>query len=206
MLLRYSVSATLGLVTALFLLWLMQTLVASQRSGQTGDREQLPVFDFVRVKETNPLRLRKRKLPDQPKQPRLLPRPSVDLKQPEIHATAASPKLAMPLDLAMDLGDGPYIGPMGQVQIDQGVIVLSRTPPQYPMQAKRRKIEGWVKLGFTVTASGTVKDVEVIESSPPGVFDRSAVRAVYKWTFRPQTVAGTPVETHAEQTLEFRLH
>ncbi|HEY5809026.1 MAG TPA: TonB family protein [Povalibacter sp.] len=65
---------------------------------------------------------------------------------------------------------------------------LKRTrmvPPQYPESARKKGIEGWVELAFTVTLNGSVDDVEVRNASPAEVFDDAAKRAVRQWRFEP---------------------
>ena len=50
--------------------------------------------------------------------------------------------------------------------------------PVYPESARKRGIEGWVELAFTVTPSGTVEDIEVRNASPAGTFDDAAIRKI----------------------------
>ena len=57
--------------------------------------------------------------------------------------------------------------------------------PVYPESARKRGVEGWVELAFTVTPNGTVEDVEVRNASPADVFDDAAVRAIRGWRFEP---------------------
>ncbi|GAB4364884.1 MAG: hypothetical protein Kow0060_22130 [Methylohalobius crimeensis] len=80
-----------------------------------------------------------------------------------------------------------------------------RTPPLYPTAAKRRGIEGYVVLEFTVTETGQIKDPKIVESYPSDVFDRAALRAVRNWRFRPKEEGGKPVAVQARQRLEFKL-
>lgn len=93
-------------------------------------------------------------------------------------------------------------GPSG---IDSEVVPLNEVLPEYPDQARRRGIEGHVKLAFTITAQGRVENIRVVESSPANVFDRSARRAAARWRFAPRTENGQTVEREAVKTLEFRL-
>ena len=65
--------------------------------------------------------------------------------------------------------------------------------------------EGWVKLEFTITETGTVKDPRVIDSQPPRIFNREAIRAILKWKFKPRVVDGVAVERRATQTIDFKL-
>ena len=60
-----------------------------------------------------------------------------------------------------------------------------RVDPQYPRRALLREIEGHVLVGFTILPDGTTADLEVLESEPVGVFDRSALEAVRRWRFEP---------------------
>ena len=46
---------------------------------------------------------------------------------------------------------------------------------------------------------------EVIESDPPGVFDKAAIRAVSRWRFKPRMVNGRAVPGKATQVVDFKL-
>jgi protein TonB len=50
-----------------------------------------------------------------------------------------------------------------------------------------------------------VTDVDVVKAEPPGIFDREAVRAMYRYRFDPKVVNGQAVEQTAMQTVEFKL-
>ena len=82
---------------------------------------------------------------------------------------------------------------------------MVRMPAQYPNKAKRRHIEGFVKARLEVNALGTVDSVEIIESKPKGVFERSAIRALYKYKFKPQIIDGKPQAQSVTQTLDYVL-
>lgn len=65
--------------------------------------------------------------------------------------------------------------------------------PVYPPEASRRGIEGTVKLMLRVDEYGVVKDVEVLEGEPPGMFDQSALDAFRAATFLPARRDRRPV-------------
>jgi TonB family protein len=71
---------------------------------------------------------------------------------------------------------------------------IVKVDPVYPARALSRGMEGYVDLAFTVTATGTVKDPIVVESSNT-VFDRAAMRAVLQYRYKPRVVDGVAVET-----------
>lgn len=200
---RYTIAAATGLLAAGLLLWLMQLLVTPPR-GLVPTAETPRLIEFVRLKREQRLRLKDRAPPPPPpEQPRALPRPRLELPA-DVKPLAPRLNMATDLNLPLKLGDAPYLGPAG-TQLDRDIMVVSRQPPQYPFRAARRGIEGWVKVSFLVTETGNVEDVEVLESDPPGVFDQAAVRAVYRWRFKPRTVDGKATTAKAEQVVEFKL-
>jgi len=88
---------------------------------------------------------------------------------------------------------------------DRGALPLVRVEPQYPPQAARRGLEGWVQLRFTISTAGSVKDVAVVKSSN-SIFERAAAAAVAKWKYEPQMRSGQTVETPGiEVVLRFKL-
>ncbi|MGR8999232.1 MAG: TonB family protein [Gammaproteobacteria bacterium] len=89
--------------------------------------------------------------------------------------------------------------------ISTGVIALSRVPPKYPPRAAKRHIEGWVKIEFTITTTGTVINPVVVDAQPAGTFDDAALKAISQWTFKQKIVDGVAVTQRAVQTLQFKL-
>lgn len=75
--------------------------------------------------------------------------------------------------------------------------------PVYPDAARKRGVEGWVELAFTVTPSGSVEDIEVRNASPTDVFDDAAVRAIRQWRFEPVERNGQKVAQRAMVRLRF---
>jgi len=85
---------------------------------------------------------------------------------------------------------------------------LNRTKyvaPRYPRSAERRNISGWVDVVFTVTADGSVADIEIIGSEPGDTFVDSATRAVEKWEFEPVVEDGQVVEKRAGVRMMFAI-
>jgi bla regulator protein blaR1 len=67
-----------------------------------------------------------------------------------------------------------------------------RVAPIYPAQAAQQRLEGRVIVEFTVTETGTVADVTVVQSSDP-IFEQSAIDAAMRFRYRPRIVNGEPV-------------
>ena len=63
--------------------------------------------------------------------------------------------------------------------------------PTYPADARRRHVEGYADVEFTVNAQGTVEGAHVTAAQPKGTFDAAAVAAVSRWRF-PAEQGRTP--------------
>lgn len=80
---------------------------------------------------------------------------------------------------------------------------IATRDPVYPAQALRNGTKGWVELAFTVTSTGSVRDIEIVAAEPRGVFDSAASDAVAAWRFRPRVVNGQPVAQRSTVTMRF---
>ena len=88
---------------------------------------------------------------------------------------------------------------------DRDIIPLVRIVPDYPPRALSRGLEGWVIVQFTITATGTVKDAKVVESSS-SIFEKAALKAILRWRYNPKVEEGVAVERRGVQTkLVFQL-
>jgi protein TonB len=83
---------------------------------------------------------------------------------------------------------------------DREALPLVRVEPQYPPQARQRKLEGWVQVRFTISTAGSVKDAVAVKSSH-SLFERPAVQAVSRWKYQPQLRAGKPAEAPGQQVV-----
>lgn len=123
---------------------------------------------------------------------------------PRLPAVTADLQLPpLPAYLPQDISAPDNIFSLGQ--LDAPLTTMNRMPPIYPLRAKRRGIEGWVKISFVVTESGRVADIAVLEAEPPGFFEESVKRCVRAWRFKPGCVDGRPVKTRVETKIRFNL-
>lgn len=87
-----------------------------------------------------------------------------------------------------------------------GYLPIVKVQAEYPQRAVDRGIEGSVTVEFTVSESGNVEDPVVVESDPPGIFDRAAIHAATQFKYRPRVVDGSPVRVEGVQhKIEFTL-
>ena len=206
----WALAGALGLNLALFAL--MPHLQHPAAAGPTID-QPLASIDVIRIKRADSeVKRRDQKPPDppQPKQPPptmerpLQARLTLPFEiNPRLPSGPQSLALPQPDPSAFDatgLGDAFAAG-----DLDSPLTVLVRVPPVYPLRAKHRGVQGWVRVRFVVNEQGGVDKVAIVESQPPGVFDRNVIRCVSGWRFKPGTIEGTPVRAWAETTIRFKL-
>jgi len=73
---------------------------------------------------------------------------------------------------------------------------------EYPADARRRRVEGYVDVEFTVNALGNVEGAHVAASQPKGTFDAAAVAAVSRWRY-PAEVERAPLTL--TKRIDFKL-
>ncbi len=81
--------------------------------------------------------------------------------------------------------------------------ILSKTNPVYPVDAKRARIQGTVKLEAVISKTGEVDQLKV--ASGPSALQQSALDAVRKWTYKPFLVNGEPVEVKTTINVTYSL-
>ncbi len=90
-------------------------------------------------------------------------------------------------------------------QVDVHPKAIGLIEPAYPEEAKQREIEGTLKLMLKIDDLGRVQSAEVVEATPPGVFDEAALAAFRNAHFRPALKEGRPVRYQAYMRVEFKL-
>jgi len=83
---------------------------------------------------------------------------------------------------------------------------IRQRKPTYPQRYSSQGISGFVVAQFTVKASGSVDAISITESSPQGLFDDSAKRAIATWKFKPgRNLAGEPIDCIVQIRLDFNV-
>jgi periplasmic protein TonB len=194
----------LAIVLALFLS--MSTIIA-RGSSMRQDQNQNRIGEFIRVRtQTAPRNIREKPLP----KPNKAPPPPMAPTIPTNVASVAIPNIKLDIpNLPATVAVGaqlPFVQGGGVELYDQELVPISQVAPQYPQRALMRNIEGWVRLRFIITETGSVRDIEIIETAPrPGVFETAAQQALLRWRFHPKLVRGAPIESQAEIVIDFTL-
>jgi len=94
---------------------------------------------------------------------------------------------------------------MGIREVQHPPRLVRKVEPAYPRTARRRGITGTVRIKFLVDKGGRVTKASVVGASPPGIFEKDALRAVRQWRFKPGVHRGRPVSVWAVQIIHFKL-
>jgi protein TonB len=198
----------LALACALGLFSLMYTVVHVSGHGAQKS-ETLQAIDFVRLRRDSQVESMERRKPPPPP-PKPPPPPAKMRVETASVQGGVGGGFAMPnVNLNANVSGGTFLGQMGaggSGMFDGDIIPLQRIPPQYPRDAARNGITGWVQLEVLVNPDGTVRSARVLESKPKGLFEAAAMQAVLRWKFKPKVVNGQPVEQKGAQKIEFNLN
>lgn len=187
--LRLPISSMAGLVVVSMFFWLLWTM--SHPVTSVSVLPDVPKIEFTRLltpAEPKPIRDPKAEHPPEV----LSPKNECDVGNP------GAPGLEDPVSYD-ELGTRvrPEIPAVG----DHIGTILVAINPTYPPRAVTQNIEGWVRVEYTVTASGTTTGIRIVDANPKGVFDRAVIEAVSRWRYAPLVVNGIPTETRGIQKM-----
>jgi len=192
-----------GLITvALFTM--LRALISVR--GEVGEQLALSKVEFVRLKRSIEIEEKKREKVERAKPQQTLVTPTLAVAKEEgfdldldVEAIAAG--------LGAEFGSAGGGGGDGRGALafsaglsDRDPLPLVRVEPEYPPQARQRRLEGWVQVRFTISTAGSVRDAIVIQSSD-AIFERNAIQAVSKWKYQPQLQAGKPTEAPGQHVV-----
>ena len=204
MYLRMSASLLIAVITSIILFALMYTLIKGKDYVDLDDKAQ-KIIDFIQTKQDLNV---VEKQPEKPQKPEQAPIEQPDIPPPPMasqdNAIDNSVNFsAVDMAGALDISSGNSLGPQSE---DGDVVAIVEAQPVYPRAAAQKGIEGYVTIKYTVTASGSVKDVVVLDANPKNVFERSAIAAAKRFKYKPKMENGQAVEFVGKvKTLKFTL-
>jgi len=194
MIARFIIGVPLAVVVTLSLFMLMRFLISSNQDLLPEQVESIAI-DITRAQRDESSEAnRELDRPDVEDQPPPPPPMDTRTERPDLGGL----QVGIP-DMELDLGGG-NIGP-----IDGEIQPLVRVPPEYPLRAAERGVEGTVCMEFTVNAEGNVENPEVYRTDS-SLLNRAAMRAVSRFRYQPRIVDGNPVPRPGVTfCVEFRL-
>ena len=181
----------LAVIVTVFLFLVMQALVTSDEYNLGEEGVNINISFLRQIQDTETQSAKKK--PNRPEQEQEPEPPDMDIPEtprPEMNAESiATPDFS-----------GPQFGAFS-ASTDADVLPIVKLTPQYPRRATQRGIEGWVLVQFTITAAGAVVDPMIVDADPPGIFNRSALRSIVKWKYKPRILNGKAVARPGVQHL-----
>ncbi|MEN6584536.1 MAG: TonB family protein [Sulfuricella sp.] len=139
--------------------------------------------------------------PVPPPQPELA---ATEPPAPEPPASTAVPEKNVNLpSIEVPLLEDPTYYPAQEVDVHPTALHVIQ--PVYPTEAANTNMAGSVTLVLLLDESGKVQDITVEESSPPGIFDRSALEAFRNARFTPAQRHGRAVKSRVRIKVTYEL-
>lgn len=95
-----------------------------------------------------------------------------------------------------------YANPTEKLEPEKALFKIG---PVYPRFAQETGREGYVILEYTVSKSGMVKDVEVLEGKNKDIFKKAAIKTVKQWRYAPAIKDGKPIESKLLHKLIYKM-
>ncbi|MEA1918464.1 MAG: TonB family protein [Campylobacterota bacterium] len=103
------------------------------------------------------------------------------------------------------LGDVSKDMTMTESTVDSVPRAAQRAALEYPKQAKRKGITGYVLFNLLIGKEGNVIRTKILESQPQGVFDDVATASIKQWKFEPAMYKNEAVKVWAKQKISFQF-
>jgi len=190
--LRIPIAVILGAIFTTSVFWLLWHLVGRQVDVTTF--KEATRIDFSRLRKDTEVQTKRDQKVEREKPP-----PTPEMPKMSFSAGGIDNNVAT-LTPVVD-ARGAMTKMTMSAGSDRDVIPLVRINPDYPPRALSRGIEGWVKVQFTITPTGTVKDPIVVDAEPKQMFDEAALKAIARWRYNPRVEGGVAVERVGVQTI-----
>jgi TonB family protein len=83
-------------------------------------------------------------------------------------------------------------------------LLVKKVEPEYPQEARDKRIQGAVVLQVEISEAGDVKDARLISGHP--LLAEAAIEALKQWKYKPYLLNGEPVQVETRATVDFRLN
>ncbi len=166
----------------------------------------------VKKKPRKPRKARKRKIKKKPRQKQVQKEVPAKVKNSQKRAastTSATAPNATAREGRASKNGLRTIGGLSAYDadvVDQRPAIARKALPQYPVNARRRNLQGKVVVRIVVDTTGTPRQCAIHASAPAGVFDQAALAAARKTRFIPGKLQGHPVNTVILLPYYFALH
>lgn len=192
---RFASSAFGALVITFGLFFVMQMLIQTGGKSKLDDTKTRNI-ELVKVERNEEVQRKER-----------VERPPEQVKPPQVEMPDVNTSAPNQTVFNFDLPKGTQnVAGTGISTGDGEYLPIVKVNPIYPRRAAEQAVEGYVIVEYTVTTTGTTKDVHVIEADPRGYFEREAIKAAEKYKYKPRVINGEAVEVPGVKTrINFEL-
>ena len=92
---------------------------------------------------------------------------------------------------------------MSEGTVDSKPQVMHRAEIEYPADAAKEGIHGYVVVHLLIAKDGSVQLAKVLEAEPQGVFETTVLNGIRDWRFTPARYKGEPVQVWVKQKISF---
>lgn len=189
--LRFPIAFAFGLFLNGLMFWTLYELTNVEFELEAREATRI---EFTRMRRDTQTESRREEKVEREPPPAAPDVPQLSLSSSSVDANMVS--LAPTIDTA-----GAMSGLNLSAGADRDVVPLVRINPDYPQRALSRGLEGWVQVQFTISETGAVIDPVVVDSSPKGIFDDAAIKAVSRWRYNPKIEGAVAVQRVGVQTI-----
>lgn len=192
MTLRFPISLVLGGLLTLLMFWLMSSMISRPIDAEA--MREATRIEFTRMRKDTEVASKREEKVERERPPPAPEVPKMQFQTGAVDSNVAQLSPTVDVNSAMS-------GLNISAGSDRDTIPLVRVPPDYPVRAVNRGIEGWVLVEFTITGTGAVKDAKVVDAKPANIFNDAALKAISRWRYNPKIENGQPVERVGVRTI-----
>lgn len=170
--LRFSRSAGFGVIVTVMLFIFMCSLIAMDPPEIIEDPIKIigVVMTDDRVIVDQPEPIEKKPVDPEPLPPLARITKSIESDGVEIPITIVLEPVVKGIDSGFSSG---------------AAMAIFKVAPEYPRRSQSRGVEGFVDLMFDITPAGKTENIRVVYAEPEGAFERSSIKALAKWKYKP---------------------
>lgn len=186
---RVLIAALLAIPVAVGLFFIMQSLIDQEyQQEEIAARKIADIVVPDREIEVNVREQKPEKVEDPEEPPPEIQPMDMDMDM-DMDIANIAPRASVDISISttgMSSGDGEYLP-------------IVKVAPIYPRRAQTRGITGYCIVEYTVTTSGSTRDIRPVDCQPSGVFETASVKAAEKFKYKPRVVDGAAIEVAGVQ-------
>lgn len=186
-------------IAALFILLVIVVSILARRSEILFFESAMPTDSLVNNVKVDPIE------PEKIEPEPVISQDELEPESEQNSSTATEMGIGQSFDGAGIAIDGLLNSGSSGSSTGRSATVIKKSPPEYPSQARENQIEGFVVLKLKINQSGELSDHQILQSEPKGYFEKAAVAAVQKWSFKPAIKGNSTVKSFITQTMRFKI-